>query len=700
MKFLLGFVIFFFITPTWAFLPLSETYRSITLSNGDALEVIPKGNVSQNWVVTKDGTSLMFDRGIWYVAKYDTQGQLVRTEETFVKGAQPVAQAPVANPEITTFAAASASAAASFHFPYKYDLNQGVFTQNIVIIRVAFNNMNFKYSDAEIAGRIFGSTNSVKSYYLANSSNRFSLAPVAEYQGSANDGVIRVTLDEAHPDFGSDFYRARSLVSKALSRASNMLNWSSYDRNGDNWIDPNELGIVLVVAGYEKALGGAAAPTPNVWGHKANYTGSVGGTNFGEYAMFGERHNSNLASIGIIAHELGHLLLDLPDMYGSGIGIGVGNWGLMGTGAWNGGAVQGDSPANMLAWSKQLSRFNSLNKASVGDYNLTLSSQSDNADLLEVPLDTYRHGERLLVEYRRKSSYDAQLPGQGVLITHVNDWMSYGAYHRQSPKYPIAVEEADGAGDLLWSRNRGQQGDLYSSSNLNKSFVAKYPNAYNSKQKMTLKSIGIEGSADVSFELSGEILGDNIGLDEIAPNATIGSNGGTMDTVMKITMPSNSIQIDGIDLFSIGSGRAIVSVYTSFDGTSGFGPISTESNQESIQKGWNRIMFSALKASPNETFYIRIRTQMDSGAPLVIDQQGQASGNTWYRSSPQYIYSNAGFDASARVLYRAKGSKLTALKAPVRGYEKKSGGGGLSYLLLLGFILVLANTYYKKYQAI
>src|SRR5919206_489929 len=56
------------------------------------------------------------------------------------------------------------------------------------------------------------------------------------------------------------------------------------------------------------------------------------------------------AKIGVSAHELGHLLFGLPDLYDIDYtSEGVGNWCLMGGGSWNGG---GDIPAHPSAWCK------------------------------------------------------------------------------------------------------------------------------------------------------------------------------------------------------------------------------------------------------------------------------------------------------------------------------------------------------------
>ena len=52
----------------------------------------------------------------------------------------------------------------------------------------------------------------------------------------------------------------------------------------------------------------------------------------------------------MICHELGHFF-GLPDLYdASGQTMGIGNWGIMAVGAWNGG--DGRSPAHFCVWSK------------------------------------------------------------------------------------------------------------------------------------------------------------------------------------------------------------------------------------------------------------------------------------------------------------------------------------------------------------
>src|SRR5262249_5096999 len=145
--------------------------------------------------------------------------------------------------------------------------------------------------------------------------------------GTANDGVVGwLTLNMAHPDL-SNLSTSTSVptVAAAITAADPFVNFASYDTNHNGVIEPTELHISVVMAGYEAAYTGWQNCGPAVWGHQTAPGSSaptadgvkVGGLG---YTTFGERHCSNLASdnhqatIGIIAHETGHDL-GWPDLY-------------------------------------------------------------------------------------------------------------------------------------------------------------------------------------------------------------------------------------------------------------------------------------------------------------------------------------------------------------------------------------------------
>ena len=96
----------------------------------------------------------------------------------------------------------------------------------------------------------------------------------------------------------------------------------------------------------------AAAPRswPSVWGHAwslpdeaaPTLDGTIVGTGsqWHGYQMFGEHHaivsrpSDHTATIGLVAHEMGHAFGFLPDLYDTdGTSDGIGRWGVMGFGA-------------------------------------------------------------------------------------------------------------------------------------------------------------------------------------------------------------------------------------------------------------------------------------------------------------------------------------------------------------------------------
>ncbi|MEN6445448.1 MAG: M6 family metalloprotease domain-containing protein [Candidatus Cloacimonas sp.] len=107
---------------------------------------------------------------------------------------------------------------------------------------------------------------------------------------------------------------------------------------------------------------------------------------------------------GVLAHQFAHIL-GLPTLYdndsSNGISQGIGNWGLMGTGLWNG---NGYSPAQLCAWSRYymgwenpvLIEQNSVNNPV--DYFLNHSE--DAIRLYKVPISTT---EYFLVENRQQN---------------------------------------------------------------------------------------------------------------------------------------------------------------------------------------------------------------------------------------------------------------------------------------------------------
>lgn len=674
-----------------ASLPPPEQRLTITLADDRQLVVTTGGDRDNLWVRTLDGRYLVQQQGYWMLARRQASGRVESTGVPIVPGVQLPAQTSAASALVTSPASLTANSTPEpERQPYRFTAGQYQ-RQPLLVVRVAFANQGFVYSDAEVARRFFGNDNSVSHFFAENSYHNFDIVPVNEFSGSAHDGVVSVRLDSNHPDFGTGYgVQSQNLARAALQQLPASLTLENYDRNQDRWLDPNELAIVFLVAGYEQAYTGAGTPVPRLWAHKSSlYQGVAGSMRIGEYAMFGERHQDHLATMGIICHELGHLLFDLPDLYDRyGKSMGVGRWGLMGLGGWNAAAgPAGSRPAHMMGWSKQEVGFLAPGHAGDGQTSVHLRALSDGADLLEIPLDGYRHGARLLLEHRRLSSYDAGLPGAGILLTRINDRVGYGPLGGQNDDVNnplVDVEEANGNNDLDVNRNRGDAGDVFSLSQNALQFSEITPSPLAQTSAVTLLQLQAGVVADIDVRIRNPVYGDNIGLAEVGPNAVRGNPGDSSSVLMRMPLYDNVVWLDGLDWFSPGQAQLSLTLYSD-DPRRGGQPLQP-AGQFSLQPGWNRLMLPQRQAAEQRSFvYLQLDVlSLDSRGPLAVDLQGRASGNTWWRQEAA-DYQPAAFDVAARLLVmnRDVAAVPGVDAAPAADVApSSSGAGGLSWLLL------------------
>ena len=224
------------------------------------------------------------------------------------------------------------------------------------MLLVQYSNHPGTITAASFATEWFGDSSSIKDFYLDTSFNNLTLAAATESHGTANDGMVGwLTLGATHP--ASDGYltndEMRQIAKSAVTAANTYVDYASYDSNGNGYISQNELHIFVIVAGHEGSYG---ASTPAVWGHNWSLEGItcptldgvvIGNSYFdGGYSEVGELQAEHQATMGIMAHELGHDLSN-PDLYDiDDSSEGVGKWSVMGSGSWNVvSGEQGSSPA-------------------------------------------------------------------------------------------------------------------------------------------------------------------------------------------------------------------------------------------------------------------------------------------------------------------------------------------------------------------
>ena len=326
--------------------------------------------------------------------------------------------------------------------------------QPTLVVMMQYNAPAFIATEGDLKAGFFGDAEgSVNDYFKEVSGGQFSLEAVKD-AGNVQGGVVKVMLSEDHPNSGKTlpndstdyYYLSEPGIKKSIEEiAKDGFDFSEYDTNKDKKITTDELTLIFVVAGAEN--GTKFAPEPGVGALTAYMNAAnvptVNGVTLmqkdgGKYFIMGERHysvdanNSTNATIGVIVHELGHAVFDLPDLYNTTDNTkrGIGIYGLMGFGEWTGlsGEIPGERPTHMSAWSKikagwvipevykpEDSKEITLYATGTANYNIVKIEVSKN--------------EYFLIENRADTGYDkglgsadfSYLSKGGIAIWHIDE---------------------------------------------------------------------------------------------------------------------------------------------------------------------------------------------------------------------------------------------------------------------------------------
>ncbi len=355
----------------------------------------------------------------------------------------------------------------------------GSFTGPILFILASFSDVSGTTTEAQWGAFV---TASIVDYYSKASHGRVALEPAAESFGTVNNGVVGwVNLGYAHPNTADNTGSANQMLTRnAILAADPYVNFAAYDKNADGYVDANELAIVVVAAGYERSY--SSNYGPSVWGHKWSFVstdvvdGKIVGdyhSGAGGYAQFGELHrssgsNQHQATMGIMVHELGHLIFGLPDLYdtdssSSGVGafclMSYGSWGRAATDPWS-----GQTPVLPSAWVR-------YNRGWVDDIEGSgyVSITAAGAEIANSANTVYRASTNLATEYflvenrQPQEGYDRGLErwlsSGGLAIWHVDTTQTNNT---NDVRRLSDLEEADGVQmgmGLGWTDNLWYSGN-------------------------------------------------------------------------------------------------------------------------------------------------------------------------------------------------------------------------------------------------
>lgn len=267
-----------------------------------------------------------------------------------------------------------------------------------------------------------GFKGSVKDYFKAQSAGQFELDfdvvgicplknPCSYYGGNAYTG--------------DDLHAGEMVAEACLWAATQGVDFSQYDWDGDGEVDQ----VFVLYAGKGEADGGAAS---TVWPHMyylsaSDYGKSLSfnGVTVDTYACSAEQNGrGNLDGIGTFCHEFSHCM-GFPDLYDTGYSgwFGMGDYDLMCSGNYNG---DGKCPAGYSAYEKHECGWITFQdvthiEEAVHVAGLKAISEGGGAYVLQ---NKAHEDEYYIIENRQKTGWDAYLPSEGVMITHVD----YDAY--------------------------------------------------------------------------------------------------------------------------------------------------------------------------------------------------------------------------------------------------------------------------------
>ncbi|MCM1332739.1 MAG: M6 family metalloprotease domain-containing protein [Bacteroides sp.] len=279
-----------------------------------------------------------------------------------------------------------------------------------------------------------GAYGSVRDFYLENSFGKLDLSTdvagiytlplrMADYGGNSNGG------SDQNPWL---------MVMQAVQMADKDVNFAEYDNDKDGIVD----GLHILFAGHGEEAGGGS---DCIWSHSSSISARLDGVNIQKYScspILRGSHGDHLTHIGVICHEIGHVLgaMDYYDTnYGTGGNYpGCGNWDLMSSGNWN---ADGAYPAHFNPYVKAYD-FGWVNVIDGNQPNsYTLKSHSEDG---VIRIDTKTPDEYFLLEYRSQTGFDLRIPGHGLMIYRASEGLSrmsnntINAHHKQQ-FYPVCA---------------------------------------------------------------------------------------------------------------------------------------------------------------------------------------------------------------------------------------------------------------------
>ena len=330
-------------------------------------------------------------------------------------------------------------------------------------VMVEFNDRAFKGDEAATLAqwnKIFNTKNltegpfkgSVHDYFLDQSYGDFSVIfdlVFVKVSGDAKKYASDMTDENSQ-------YLVQDIMEVLKDR--NDINWSLYDWNGDGFINQ----LLIVYAGQGMNDYDSSLYSNLIWPHQWWMSEHLKDRKQGEYcdpipviykgkeykvdcycALSELTRNNDYGSFGTICHEYTHCF-GFPDLYYAPTGAKyVAGWDLMDSGNYNGRGYQPPGYSAHERWFMgwltpiELKRTTSI---------VNMPALADRSRAYLIRNDGFEN-EYYIVENRQQTSWDTSLPGNGIIIFHIDFvpdlWVSVKEYINKSDRQHYVLFHAN-----------------------------------------------------------------------------------------------------------------------------------------------------------------------------------------------------------------------------------------------------------------
>lgn len=405
--------------------PARRGYVAVPAADGTTVMVQKTGDEFGHWFADADGRMMIKRDGVWVYASADEAAarraaRKARFDSRNAAGLRRAASRAVGN--YGTFPGAT--------FPLTGK-------QKAIVILVEYQDEKFHLGDHaydyfnnmlnQKGFSEYNATGCVNEYFLDSSNGAFD----CQYDVY---GPVTLKYNMAHyggNDASGQDKAPWEMVLEACAQLDPTVDFSQYDRDGDGVID----NVYVIYAGRGEASDIFEEYPNTVWPHswdvsqyKKKFDGKLLAT-YGcsnewedivivnkrnEYEIVGERPDG----IGTFVHEFSHIL-GLPDLYDTSDRATPnyytpGTWSVLDYGPYNN---EGRTPPAYSAFERNALGWIDLTDLTAGNHTLGAINETNAAMCIANPAVAE---EFYLIEHRRQTGWDTYLPGEGMVIWHVD----------------------------------------------------------------------------------------------------------------------------------------------------------------------------------------------------------------------------------------------------------------------------------------